>query len=75
MFNEMVEKYGLIYQGIKSIDRGGLLSNTVIVVSMFLPEENFIAFSNHDKKKAECKQEPPANPISRAIFTIGKIFN
>ena len=42
---EFIERNGLIFQGVKSIDRGGLFGRAVVVGTYFLPEQNFISYS------------------------------
>lgn len=39
-------KYDAIYQGIKEIHRGGLWTNSYVVIKVLVPEENVIAFNN-----------------------------
>lgn len=45
---KIIKKHGLLYQGIKKIDRGGWWSSTVVIASCLCPEENFLSFSNDD---------------------------
>lgn len=39
--DELVKKYGLVYQGIKEINRGGFWDKAIIIQRFFLPEKNF----------------------------------
>lgn len=40
----IAEKFEMVYQGIKEINRGGFFGNSVVVERFFLPEENFNEF-------------------------------
>lgn len=42
---EFCDKYGMVFQGVKDIHRGGLFGKTVIINKLLLPEENFEAYS------------------------------
>lgn len=46
--NDLVKKYGMVFQGIKSIDRGSWFSPAIVIEKYFLPEENFIAYSTNN---------------------------
>lgn len=39
--DELIKKYGLVYQGVKEINRGGFWSKAFTVQRFFLPEKNF----------------------------------
>lgn len=39
------DKYDMVFQGIKTIDRGGWFSKGVVVNKLLLPEERFEAYS------------------------------
>lgn len=41
----IVDMHGLLYQGIKEINRGGIFDRACVIQTYFCPEENFIEFS------------------------------
>jgi hypothetical protein len=44
----VVATYGLLFQGIKRLDRGGIFDRTVVIQTYFCPEENYISFSKDE---------------------------
>ena len=41
----LIKTHGLLYQGIKSISRGGMFTKSVVVQTYLCPEENYLSFS------------------------------
>lgn len=42
---KIINKYGLLYQGIKSVNYGGFWRNTCVIQTFLCPEEKYISFA------------------------------
>ena len=49
-YNKMKKNFGVLFQAVKKVDRGGFFDNAFLVVNILIPEQRFVAWSKEYSK-------------------------